>query len=354
MIAFFIAAFCWYLLGTSRLVLSSRDVDRPSERPFEPTTTDCTTTTTPSQSDTCAKVFDVNDHHDGGSVIQPQDVNDHDDQQKKNPERRGIQQQQQQSRNAMIEPLHKWKRTWALLLHNVLSSLQAISDLGHDRDGDKRMIRQVLESARSIALTDQGKRLYARTWNEQSSQQQVEEESPLVCYDKLRETSESSSFGYTSDPMEPYIGMLLDIFAQDEAEFYNDYDHDRPVELASQPKPIHYDDESEDGTSSCRSTFVIRYQLLEPLHLQLGTTKKHTMDYAYIPVVADKIEPVNAHLQVFMFLSSMYKNDDGRSSSSSFFATPQQQQQQQQQQQPKNENNNNNRRTRNNGTFGTL
>jgi serine/threonine protein kinase len=80
----------------------------------------------------------------------------------------------------------------------------------------------------------------------------------------------------------PFDGMILQVVRQAETLELQDYDSNNlPARSESVPS---------------MSSFVLEeaYELLEPLHLELGIVPKHYLDYAYTPVVPrDKGEEIN-------------------------------------------------------------
>ncbi|KAL7557028.1 hypothetical protein ACA910_014241 [Epithemia clementina (nom. ined.)] len=84
---------------------------------------------------------------------------------------------------------------------------------------------------------------------------------------------------------EPFVGIIFDIYHYD--------NEGGGIEKFVQSSNL----EDETRAIPCgRSTnAVVRYQLLEPLQLELGSTVKHVVDYAYIPVLADQVEPVETY-----------------------------------------------------------
>ena len=83
---------------------------------------------------------------------------------------------------------------------------------------------------------------------------------------------------------EPYIGMVFDIFQNDQEDGKEQMSH----------SPLHHDKATCNNIVSQNQNFLTRYELMEPLHLELGSTVKHAVDYHFIPVLADQVELMEA------------------------------------------------------------
>jgi hypothetical protein len=70
---------------------------------------------------------------------------------------------------------------------------------------------------------------------------------------------------------EPHVGMIL--------------------EVSNRPDANGDDDDEKKDVKRERNN-KIRYQLTQPMDLELGTTVKHAADYAYIPVLSARVEPI--------------------------------------------------------------
>ena len=78
------------------------------------------------------------------------------------------------------------------------------------------------------------------------------------------------------DDDDPFVGMMIDVYH---------YDNDEGTKRFSVSPRV-------DDATTCDANFVIRYQLMEPLDLKLGSTVKHVAAFAYMTVLADQVEQV--------------------------------------------------------------
>jgi hypothetical protein len=83
--------------------------------------------------------------------------------------------------------------------------------------------------------------------------------------------------------MEPHVGMILEVSSLPHAN-ENDFDDDGGGGSDNKDKDIKNDKSNSNNK--------VRYQLTQPMDLELGTTVKHAADYAYIPVLSARVEPI--------------------------------------------------------------
>jgi hypothetical protein len=86
----------------------------------------------------------------------------------------------------------------------------------------------------------------------------------------------------TAEIVEPHIGMILEVSNRPDA-IENDYDDDDGGSGG---------DTKEKDSTTTKINNKIRYQLTQPMDLDLGATVKHAADYAYIPVLSARVEPI--------------------------------------------------------------
>jgi hypothetical protein len=64
-----------------------------------------------------------------------------------------------------------------------------------------------------------------------------------------------------------------------------------PMDLKCNPK-VENGDLVPASSTTCGFSYEYRYELIEPLHLELGGVIRHAVDYLYRPVLSDRVEPV--------------------------------------------------------------
>jgi hypothetical protein len=84
---------------------------------------------------------------------------------------------------------------------------------------------------------------------------------------------------YRSDPIEPHIGMVFEVYSV----LHKRICDNQPATTTS---PC-----TEDKTEQDESMDAV-YQLEEPLHMELGSTVKHAADFAYDPVITAGTESI--------------------------------------------------------------
>jgi hypothetical protein len=65
-----------------------------------------------------------------------------------------------------------------------------------------------------------------------------------------------------------------------------------PMDLKCNPIQAENGDLVPASSTTCGLSYEYRYELIEPLHLELGGVIRHAVDYLYRPVLSDRVEPV--------------------------------------------------------------